>query len=60
MINLNPHPRIPYKPITVKKLEELRDTIKGQKMPVTIRYEKGQDITAACGQLGESLLKKKE
>ena len=36
---------------------EHRDKIKEAGCPVTIRYKKGQDITAACGQLGESGLK---
>ncbi|RAP29334.1 hypothetical protein DID78_03875 [Candidatus Marinamargulisbacteria bacterium SCGC AG-343-D04] len=56
LINLNPHPKIPYKPISVKKLHQIRDKIKKEKCPVTVRYKKGQDISAACGQLGESYL----
>ena len=59
LINLNPHAKIPYKPISVKHLLSMRDRIKAEKIPVTIRYKKGQDITAACGQLGESHLKNK-
>jgi len=56
LINLNPHPKIPFEPISSKRLGEIRDEIKRAGAPVTIRYRKGQDITAACGQLGESLL----
>ena len=57
LINLNPHEKIPFKPISTKKLLMLRDKIKETGCPVTIRFKKGQDITAACGQLGESGIK---
>tara|TARA_A100001015_G_scaffold264227_1_gene311689 strand:- start:4460 stop:5491 length:1032 start_codon:yes stop_codon:yes gene_type:complete len=57
LINLNPHEKIPFKPITTNKLLAIRDQIKNSGCPVTIRYKKGQDITAACGQLGESGIK---
>lgn len=56
LINLNPHFKIPFKPISVKKLHSIRDVLKKNKCRVTIRYKKGQDIVAACGQLGESYL----
>jgi len=56
LINLNPHFKIPFKPVAIKKLLEIRDVVKRNKCRVTIRYKKGQDITAACGQLGESHL----
>ena len=59
LINLNPHPLIPYKPLSEKALLKIRDRIKSKKLPVTVRYKKGQDITAACGQLGQSHLKQK-
>ena len=59
LINLNPHPRIPYEPVSKDKLLKIKQLIASAKVPVTIRYEKGQDITAACGQLGESYLDKK-
>lgn len=56
LINLNPHPKIPYKPVSHGTLMSIQTQLKSEKIPVTIRYKKGQDITAACGQLGESLL----
>lgn len=56
LINLNPHKKIPYKPVSINVLHKIRDRIKKEKCPVTIRYKKGQDISAACGQLGESYL----
>ncbi|RAP38175.1 23S rRNA (adenine(2503)-C(2))-methyltransferase RlmN [Candidatus Marinamargulisbacteria bacterium SCGC AAA071-K20] len=57
LINLNPHKKIPFRPVSEQKLKMIRDTIRVNQVPVTIRFKKGQDITAACGQLGESLLK---
>ena len=57
LINLNPHPKIPFKPVSTDRLLAIRDSVKRAGCPVTIRYKKGQDITAACGQLGESYLK---
>ncbi len=57
LINLNPHPKIPYKPVSSKALKTFKQRLAGRGVRVTIRYTKGQDIVAACGQLGESLLK---
>ena len=56
LINLNPHPKIPFKPISIPRLKEIHVSIKKLNLPVTIRYKKGQDIVAACGQLGESMM----
>ncbi len=56
LINLNPHPKIPLKPISNEKMDAIKSTILAERVPVTIRFRKGQDISAACGQLGESLL----
>tara|TARA_B100000427_G_scaffold325713_1_gene333045 strand:- start:11813 stop:12847 length:1035 start_codon:yes stop_codon:yes gene_type:complete len=56
LINLNPHKKIPFKPVSITKIHAIQTVIKKQKCAVTIRYKKGQDITAACGQLGESYL----
>ena len=56
LINLNPHPKIPFKPVSTKTLHAIRDSILQARLPVTIRFKKGQDISAACGQLGESYL----
>jgi 23S rRNA (adenine2503-C2)-methyltransferase len=54
LINLNPHPKIPFKPVAISKILAIQRRIKAEKVTATVRYEKGQDITAACGQLGES------
>ncbi len=56
LINLNPHPKILFKPVSTKTLLFIKQTIEECRVPVTIRYKKGQDIAAACGQLGESYL----
>jgi len=56
LINLNPHPKIPFKPVPVKVLHRVRSLVEAENVPVTIRYRKGDDVSAACGQLGESHL----
>ncbi|MEK9657171.1 MAG: 23S rRNA (adenine(2503)-C(2))-methyltransferase RlmN [bacterium] len=56
LINLNPHPKIPFKELSIKKLRQLQKQVEESGVDVTIRYKKGQDIAAACGQLGETLL----
>ena len=56
LINMNPHPKLPHQPISVSKLLEIKERIYREGVPVTVRYRKGQDIAAACGQLGESHL----
>lgn len=56
LINLNPHFKIPYKPVSFERLKQIQYDIRREHVPVTLRYKKGQDISAACGQLGESHL----
>ncbi len=56
LINLNPHPKIPFKPVSTKHLHLVKHWIEISKIPVTVRFRKGQDVSAACGQLGESYL----
>ena len=51
LINLNPHEEIPFKPVTNDKLKEIKFYIEKKYKNVTIRISKGQDISAACGQL---------
>ncbi len=57
LINLNPHHKIPFKPVDSEKLRKIKSMIYRRGIPVTVRFRKGQDIAAACGQLGESHLK---
>ena len=56
LINLNPHPKIPFKPVSMSKLKMIQKMVMDEKVYVTIRFRKGQDIAAACGQLGDSLI----
>ena len=56
LINLNPHPKIPYEPVSEKKLQAFKAILVSQKIRTTVRYSKGQEVVAACGQLGESNL----
>ncbi|MEK9727047.1 MAG: 23S rRNA (adenine(2503)-C(2))-methyltransferase RlmN [Candidatus Margulisiibacteriota bacterium] len=57
LINLNPHPKIPFTPVTEIKLQQFKQLLIDQRVRTTVRYSKGQDVVAACGQLGESNLK---
>jgi 23S rRNA (adenine2503-C2)-methyltransferase len=58
LINLNPHSKIPFEPVSSITLNSIMTHIKSASLSVTVRYRKGQDIAAACGQLGESILNK--
>lgn len=57
VINLNPHAKIPFKPVSETVIKHIRAQIRDAGVPVTVRFRRGQDIAAACGQLGESHLK---
>ena len=59
LINLNPHPKIPFEPVSEKKLQQFKQRLIRKNIRTTVRYSKGQDVVAACGQLGESNLNKK-
>jgi 23S rRNA (adenine2503-C2)-methyltransferase len=52
LINLNPHPDIPFKPIPSKRLSEIKEALLKMGVITTIRFSKGADIAGACGQLG--------
>jgi 23S rRNA (adenine2503-C2)-methyltransferase len=56
LINLNSHYRIPYTPVSSAHLGKVRDHLRRLGVPVTVRFRRGSDISAACGQLGESHL----
>ena len=56
LINLNPHPKIPFQPVSHAQLMQFKQQLLDQKVRTTVRYSKGQDVVAACGQLGESNL----
>jgi 23S rRNA (adenine2503-C2)-methyltransferase len=42
---------LPYRPPTAEALEEFRTILAEKQVPVFVRYSRGQDIFAACGQL---------
>ncbi|MBG90304.1 MAG: 23S rRNA (adenine(2503)-C(2))-methyltransferase RlmN [Actinobacteria bacterium] len=52
LINLNPHPEIPYQPVSSSRVYQLQGQLRKKGVSVTVRMRKGQDILAACGQLG--------
>ncbi len=58
LINLNPHPKIPFEPVSKDVIKKFKERLTRKGVRATIRFTKGQDIVAACGQLGESLIKK--
>ena len=57
LINLNPHPKIPFSPVQQSTLLSFKSVLIEKNIRTTVRYSKGQDVIAACGQLGESNLK---
>ncbi len=52
VINLNPHHWIPFNPVSTAVLHRFVGRLRHFGAPVTVRFRKGQDIGAACGQLG--------
>jgi 23S rRNA (adenine2503-C2)-methyltransferase len=51
LIPYNPNPMMPFNRPTSERLEHFRDLLYPRCPAVTIRYSKGVDIAAACGQL---------
>jgi 23S rRNA (adenine2503-C2)-methyltransferase len=42
---------LPYRPPTAERIREFRDVLAAKDVPVFVRYSRGQDVSAACGQL---------
>jgi len=42
---------LPYRPPTAEHIREFRDVLAAKDVPVFVRYSRGQDVSAACGQL---------
>jgi 23S rRNA (adenine2503-C2)-methyltransferase len=42
---------LPYRPPTAERTREFRDALATKDVPVFVRYSRGQDVSAACGQL---------
>lgn len=57
LINLNPHAKIPFSPVENSVITGYKNYLNKNGVRATIRYTKGQEIVAACGQLGESIMK---
>jgi len=51
LIVYNPHPLAPYRPSPHDRIEEFMKTLYPLAPSVTLRYSRGKDILAACGQL---------
>jgi 23S rRNA (adenine2503-C2)-methyltransferase len=51
VIPLNPTPAFPYERPSVERIEGFAETINDAGIPATIRYSRGVEIAAACGQL---------
>lgn len=51
VIPLNPTPATPFKRPSPQRIERFAGVIQQHGIPATVRYSRGVDITAACGQL---------
>jgi 23S rRNA (adenine2503-C2)-methyltransferase len=51
LIMFNPSPRLPYEPVEADQLNAFARTLSGAHLTVTVRWSKGREIDAACGQL---------
>jgi 23S rRNA (adenine2503-C2)-methyltransferase len=51
LIPFNPFDDVVYRPPTPEAIQEFRDILHSYGFRVLVRYSKGQDIRAACGQL---------
>jgi 23S rRNA (adenine2503-C2)-methyltransferase len=45
---------LPYRPPAAERLNEFRDALTAKGVPTFVRYSRGQDVRAACGQLALS------
>lgn len=51
VIPLNPTPAAPFERPSPERIERFASVIRHQGIPATVRYSRGVDIAAACGQL---------
>ena len=54
LLPLNPHDRTPFCPPTSARLHAFQNILRRAGLHALVRTARGQDISAACGQLGES------
>jgi 23S rRNA (adenine2503-C2)-methyltransferase len=51
LIPLNPTPAFPYERPSVERIDRFAEIINDAGIPATVRYSRGVEIAAACGQL---------
>jgi 23S rRNA (adenine2503-C2)-methyltransferase len=51
LIPLNPTPAFPYQRPSVERIDRFAELIREDGIPATVRYSRGVEIAAACGQL---------
>ncbi len=51
LIMFNPSPHLPYQPVAEPVLDHFAGVLSRAEMTVTVRWSKGREIEAACGQL---------
>jgi len=57
LIEYNPYPGCAFEPSSPRAIERFAAVLKDKGFEVTIRFKKGRQIKAACGQLGAEWLK---
>lgn len=58
LIPLNPEPSSTYAPPDPRVVDEFARVVRARGLPVTVRRERGQEISAACGQLFRGSLRR--
>jgi 23S rRNA (adenine2503-C2)-methyltransferase len=51
LIPLNPHPGSPMEPALAENLASFQAYLEERSISAPVRYSRGQDVSAACGQL---------
>jgi 23S rRNA (adenine2503-C2)-methyltransferase len=59
LLEYNPHPGCDFKPSSRNTIHMFMDTLMQAGIETTVRYTRGQEIKAACGQLGADWLETK-
>lgn len=59
LIPLNPEPSSTYAPPDPRVVDEFAGVLKSRRLAVTVRRERGQEISAACGQLFRGSLQRR-
>jgi 23S rRNA (adenine2503-C2)-methyltransferase len=56
LIQLNEHPIIPFVAVSNDRAKDIKYSIQKHDIAVTIRFKKGRDVFAACGQLAAGIM----